>query len=304
MKIVQSSWQDKNGVKFHLQAWEPDAKSKAVVVLLHGLGEHIARYSVVSEALVKAGFDVMGFDLRGHGRSGGRRGHTPNYEALLDDIDILLNRVTDRYPRRPVFLYGHSLGGTLAINYVLRRSPRIQGVIATAPWLRAVAEAPPLKAMLARMLELILPTYTESWAQEPAALSRDPAVASAFERDPLVHNLITARMYRACTQEGLWALEHAAEFPLPLLLMHGTEDRLTSWEASQEFAHRLGKRVTWWLWDGWYHELHNEPQRARMLRTMVNWMNRRLENQRKPSASAGQMRQGMRKSWPILKNGA
>lgn len=170
MKILQSSWQDKNGVKFHLQAWEPDAKSKAVVVLLHGLGEHIARYSVVAEVLVKAGFAVMGFDLRGHGRSGGRRGHTPSYEALLDDIDILLSRVADRYPRRPVFLYGHSLGGALAINYVLRRSPRIQGVIATAPWLRAVVEAPPLKAMLARMLEPILPTYTESWAQEPAAL--------------------------------------------------------------------------------------------------------------------------------------
>ncbi|MFH1185758.1 MAG: alpha/beta hydrolase [Chloroflexota bacterium] len=304
MKILQSSWQDKEGITFHAQSWEPDARPTAVVALLHGLGEHIARYAVFAEALVKAGYAVIGFDLRGHGRSGGRRGHTPSYEALLDDIDTLLVRVKGRYPRQPVFLYGHSLGGALAINYVLRRAPRIQGVIATAPWLRTVIEAPPLKAALARILEPILPTYTERWAQEPTELSQDPAVASAFARDPLRHNLISARMYRACTQAGEWALEHAAEFRLPLLLMHGTADSLTSWEASQEFARRLGRKVTWRLWDGWYHELHNEPERRRVVQTIIAWMNRKLENRRSARPPAGQMRPGMRKSRPILNPGA
>lgn len=304
MKILQSSWQDRNGITLHLQGWEPDARPRAVVALIHGLGEHIARYSAFAEALAKAEYAVMGFDLRGHGRSGGRRGHTPSYEALLDDIDSLLGRVRDRYPRRPVFLYGHSLGGALAINYVLRRAPNIQGAIVTAPWLRTLVGAPPLKAALARILEPILPTYTETWAQEPAELSRDSTVASAFERDPLRHNLISARMYRACTQAGEWALEHAAEFRLPLLLMHGTADRLTSWEASQEFARRLGSRVTWRLWEGWYHELHNEPERRRVLQTIIAWMNRRLENPRSARPPAGQKRPGMRKSRPILNHGA
>ena len=301
MKTLQSSWLDKNGIKLHMQAWEPDARPKAVVGLLHGLGEHVMRYAATAETLVKAGYAVMGFDLRGHGRSGGRRGHTPSYEALLEDVDALLERIRSRHPRRPVFLYGHSLGGSLALVYALRRSPRIRGVIATAPWLKAVVPAPPLKAAIARIVEPILPTYTERWAQVAWDLSQDPAIARDFERDPLVHNFISARLYRASTEMGAWALEHAAEFPLPLLLMHGSEDRLTSWQASQEFARRLGKKCTWKLWKGWFHELHNEPESRLVLRTMIDWMNRRLEPGRQPRRMAGQMRPGMRKSGPIRK---
>jgi alpha-beta hydrolase superfamily lysophospholipase len=304
LNVLQSSWQDKNGIKLHLQAWEPDARPKAVVAVLHGLGEHVARYAPIAGALVKRGFAVMGFDLRGHGRSGGKRGHTPSYETLLDDLGALLDRIAVRYPRRPVFLYGHSLGGALAINYVMRRPSKIKGVIATSPLLVTVVKAPPLKVAVARLLDPILPTYTDRWAVEPKSLARDPAVGDAYERDPLVHDFITSRMYLAATEAGQWALDHAADFPLPLLLMHGTEDRLTSWEASREFARRLGSKVTWRSWEGWYHELHNEPERSRVVRVMTTWMNGRLEKGRVPHASAGQMRPRMRKSGPTLRKGA
>jgi alpha-beta hydrolase superfamily lysophospholipase len=304
LNVLQSSWQDKSGIKLHLQAWEPDARPKAVVGMLHGLGEHVARHIFEAQALVKSGFAAMGFDLRGHGRSGGRRGHTPSYETLLDDVGTLLDQIADRYPRRPVFLYGHSLGGALAMNYAMRRPSRIRGVIASSPLLIAAVKPPPLKAALARILEPILPTYTDHWAAESKSLARDPEVGKAYERDPLVHDLITSRMYVAATEAGQWALNHAADFPLPLLLMHGTEDRLTSWEASREFARRLGKKVTWRSWEGWYHELHNEPERRRIVRLMTTWMNGRLENTRSPRSSAGQMRPRMRKSRPILRKGA
>jgi alpha-beta hydrolase superfamily lysophospholipase len=304
LNVLQSSWQDKNGIKLQMQAWEPDTRPKAVVGLLHGLGEHVARYSAVARLLVKSGFAVMGFDLRGHGRSGGRRGHTPSYETLLNDLGVLLEQIADRYPRRPVFLYGHSLGGALAINYVLRRPSKIRGVIATSPWLIAMVKAPPLKAGLARILDPILPTYTDRWAVEPKSLARDPEVGDAYERDPLVHSFITSRMYLAATGAGQWALDHAADFPLPLLLMHGTADRVTSWEASREFARRLGRNVTWRSWEGWYHELHNEPERGRIVRAMTAWMNGRLEKAGPSRSSAGQMRPRMRKSRPILRKGA
>ena len=282
MKVLQSSWQSRDGIKLHLQAWEPDDRPRAAVALLHGLGEHVGRYNGMALAMVQRGVAVMGFDLRGHGRSGGRRGHAPSYDTLLDDIDALLERLKSRYPRVPVFLYGHSLGGTLAINYVMRRATRLRGVIATGPWLRHVVPAPAWKVSLARVLEPILPTYTERWRQESRELTQDPTSRAEFDRDPLVHNLISARMFRACTEAGEWALEHAADFPVELLLMHGTEDRLTSWEASAEFARRLGKKCTWRAWDGWYHELHNEPGRARVASAMVAWMKHRLED--KPGA--------------------
>jgi alpha-beta hydrolase superfamily lysophospholipase len=296
VRILQSSWQDGSGVKLHMQTWEPDSRPKAVVLLLHGLGEHIVRYADVAEALVRARFVVTGFDLRGHGRSGGRRGHTSSYAVLLDDIDALLARVRSDYPRSPIFLYGHSLGGALAINYVLRRSPTIKGVIATAPWLRAVVQAPAWKVLVARVVEPILPIYTQKWRQGPTDLSRDAAVMTAAQHDPLMHDFITARMYRGATEAGEYALEHAAEFPLPLLLMHGTEDKLTSWQASSEFAQRVGRRCTFRLWEGWYHELHNEQGKATIVRTMVSWMNRRLRPASSSRVSSGQMRRGMRKS--------
>ena len=304
MKILQSSLESQDGLKLHLQSWEPDARPRAVVVLVHGLGEHIARYAAVAADLVRAEFAVVGFDLRGHGRSGGRRGHTPSYAALLDDLGSVLELAGDRHPRRSVFLYGHSLGGALAINYAMRRSSKLVGVIASAPLLKAMVSASPLRIALSRILEPLLPTYTERWDAKPADLSMDSSVGDAYARDPLVHDFISARMYRAGTQAGMWALEHAAEFPLPLLLMHGTGDRVTSFEASMEFARRLGKKCTLKLWEGAYHELHNDLERPRVLRTMILWMNRRLENSRIRGAAAGQKRPAMRKSRPLPRLGA
>ena len=158
MRILQTSRQDARGLRLHYQAWEPDGKPQAVVALVHGLGEHVARHAHLGEALVAAGYAMMGFDLRGHGRSGGLRGDAPSYETLLDDIDVLMDWVKTSHPRVPVFMYGHSLGGGLVLNYVLRRAPRVRGVIASSPWLRTVVKLTPLQAFLARTVAPIFPT--------------------------------------------------------------------------------------------------------------------------------------------------
>ncbi len=276
MRILQSSRQDGQGPRLYYQAWEPDGKPQAVVALVHGLGEHVARHAELGEMLVGAGYAMLGCDLRGHGRSGGLRGDTPSYEILLDDIDALMAWVRECHPRLPVFMYGHSLGGGLVLNYVLRRAPRVRGVVASSPWLRTVVKLTPLQSLLAGTLAPIFPTVRQKWGQ-PSVLARDPEVGHAFERDPLTHDLISARMYLECVRAGEWALEHAGEFPAPLLLMHGSADRLTSWEASLEFAQRVGRRATWRKWDGAYHELHNEPQGRQVRKVIVNWIKRRLE---------------------------
>ena len=276
MRILQTSRRDSRGLRLHFQAWEPDTKPRAVVALVHGLGEHVARHAPLAQALVRSGYALMGFDLRGHGRSAGLRGDAPSYEALLDDIDILMHWVQTSHARVPVFLYGHSMGGALVLNYALRRSPRVRGVIATSPWLRTVVKLTPLQTFLARTVAPILPTLRQKWGQ-PTVLSRDPAVAPAFEHDPLTHGLISARLYLECVRGGEWALEHAHEFPVPLLLMHGTADRLTSWEASREFAKRAGRKVTWRKWEGSFHELQNDLQASRVRTAILNWIGRRLE---------------------------
>lgn len=273
MKTFEAESQSRDGLHFYGRGWEPDGKTKAAVALVHGLGEHVGRYAHVGQAFAEAGYALIGFDLRGHGKSEGPRGHTPAYDALMDDIGQFLEQVKARYERLPLFLYGHSLGGNFVLNYALRRSPKVSGVIATDPWLKLAFQPPALQVALGRMMNKIAPGFTQHSGLEIAALSRDPGIVKAYVNDPLVHDKITARLFVETYESGLWALEHAANFPLPLLLMHGTADRITSVDASRQFAERGGEKVTWRAWDGWYHEIHNEPEKAQVLAVMIQWMN-------------------------------
>ena len=277
MKTYESGWENKDDLKFYVRSWVPVKKPKAVVALIHGHGEHSGRYDHVGEAFTRAGYALTAFDMRGHGRSGGPRGHTPDYEALMGDMAEFLALVEGRYPKLPLFLYGHSTGGNLVLNFTLRRKPDVIGVIATGPWLKLAFEIPAVRLVLVKAMDKIAPGFTQDSRLETAALSRDPEVVKAYVNDPLVHHKISVRFYNSMYESGLWAIEHAPEFPVPLLLMHGSADRLTSFQASREFAERAGKKVTWRAWDGWYHEIHNEPEKAKVLKVMIDWMDQRLK---------------------------
>jgi alpha-beta hydrolase superfamily lysophospholipase len=260
----------------YTKGWGPEKKPKAVICLMHGLGEHIGRYKHVGEALTQAGYALLGFDLRGHGNSAGPRGHSPSYEALMDDIAAFLDQAAERFPKLPYFLYGHSLGGNLVLNYTLRRKPKLAGVIATGPWLKLAFEPPAMKVKLGRVMDKIAPGFTQASGLETAALSHDPKVVRAYEKDPLVHDKISARLFVAIYESGQWALAHAAKFPLPLLLMHGSADRLCSAEATRQFAKTAGKNVTLDVWEGWYHEIHNEPEQSKVFKVMTKWLDEQL----------------------------
>ena len=270
---METTWtfQSEDDVTFFAREWKPDS-AKAVIALVHGHGEHIGRYEHVAEAMNAAGYAMTGFDLRGHGRSTGKRGHTPSYDALLEDVMRFLRQTATRFPEMPIFLYGHSLGGNLVLNTALRRKPAVKGVIATGPWLRLAFEPPAVKIALAKTMQSLLPGMLQSSGLETAALSHDEAVVRAYENDPLVHDKISARMFVVMYDAGLWALEHASELTIPLLLMHGSADRLTSADASREFAERAGDKATLKIWDDAYHEIHNEPEKEEVFRTMITWM--------------------------------
>ncbi len=276
METFEWNWKTLDGLQMYSKGWVPKGKPKASICLVHGHGEHIGRYEHVAAALTEKGYVMLGFDLRGHGRSAGPRGHTPSYEALMDDITAFFGQIEGRYPDLPRFLYGHSLGGNLVLNYALRRKPALRGVIATGSWLKLAFEPPASKVSLGKMMNNILPSFTQSSGLETAALSHDPAVVEAYENDPLVHDKISTRLFVSTYDSGLWALGHAAEFPLPLLLMHGTADRLTSAEASRQFAEAGGKQVTLKLWEGWYHEIHNEPEKTQVFKVMTDWLDKHL----------------------------
>jgi len=271
MKLTDVNWTSTDGMPLVGRCWEPTGEPRAVVCLVHGLGEHCGRYAHVAAALNDAGYAVLACDQRGHGRSGGKRGFTPSYEALMNDIGLLLGQAEQRFPGKPRFLYGHSLGGNEVINYALRRRPDLAGVVSASPGLRTAFKPPALQLATGRLMNRLWPAFTMSNGLELAALSRDPAVIAAYQADPLVHDRLSARLGMGLLESGEWAIAHAAEFPLPLLLMHGTADRLTSHQASQQFAAKA-PTCTLKLWEGLYHETHNEPEKGEVIGFVVGWL--------------------------------
>jgi acylglycerol lipase len=264
-----------DGLTLYGQYWNV-TDPKAVICLVHGMGEHSGRYAHVAEFFNKNGYSVIIYDQRGHGRSGGKRGHTPSYDQLMDDISLLLKQADSISPGVPKFLYGHSMGGNLVINYALRKKPAIKGVISSSPWLKLAFEPPAGKVKLAKIVNGIFPSLTQSSNLDVSAISRDTAVVNAYKNDHLVHDKISSNMFLSVHESGLWALEHAQEFPLPLLLFHGTADKLTSYKASEEFSKKVKGNITFKTWDGFYHEPHNEPEKQMVFGLVKEWIEKEL----------------------------
>jgi len=188
---TEFNWRSNDGLQFYAQAWTPEEEPRAAVALVHGLGEHSGRYAHVAAAMTAAGYALVGFDLRGHGRSEGKRGHSPSWDTLMDDIARLVEETSNRFPGRPVFLYGHSLGGNLVLNYVLQRKPQLAGAIVTSPILRTAFQPPAWKIKLGETLYNLWPAFSLTNEIDPKGISHDSQVVSAYVNDALVHNRVS-----------------------------------------------------------------------------------------------------------------
>ncbi len=268
------------GLTFHVQDWEPDSPPKAALILVHGLGDHVARYAHVGKALTDAGYALIGFDLRGHGRSGGARGHFPSLDAVLGDINRFREFVMGRYAGLPVFLYGHSLGGLLSLTYALQNpGAGFKGVVATGAALRSALQEQKAKIAMAKVLGSLIPATTIPSGLDATSISRDKAVVEKYVNDPLVHDKASLGLGKASLTAIDLCFARASEFAYPLLIMHGKADVLTYPSGSEDFAKLAGKKngdVTLKLWDGLYHEIHNEPEQADVFRAMVAWLDARI----------------------------
>ena len=274
---IKWRFKSQDGLELFAHAFPAKDEPKAVICIVHGHGEHIERYEHVAHALNQAGYSVIGYDHRGHGQSEGPRGHIPSYDLLLDDLSRFRKEVNDYYPDLPHFIWGHSMGGNVVLNYILRHNPPTKGVIATGPWLKLAFEPPAIQLFLGKMMDKIKPDFTQETNLDTAALARDPDVVRAYEEDSLVHGKASARLIVEMLANGDYALEHASELKAPTLLMHGGADRVTSAEASKTFAANApADKLTLKIWDGFYHELHNEPEKDEVFKTIIEWMDARL----------------------------
>jgi alpha-beta hydrolase superfamily lysophospholipase len=276
MAHTQYSWKTKENICLFAQAWAPDGDIKAVLTLVHGIGEHSGRYESVGMMLNIEGYALLGMDLRGHGKSEGSRGHF-TFEEGLDDIDLMLSQARELFPGKPIFLYGHSMGGLLVLDYAMKRPvDALQGLIVTSPALGTATPVPGWKINLARVMKTINPSMTMDNGLDVSAISHNPGVVAAYKSDPLVHPLISARLGWDLLQTGPWLIEHAAEFPaVPILLMQGNADRIVDPAATRKFAKTVKKAdITFQLWEGGYHEMHNEPNRDEVFNVMLHWLDR------------------------------
>jgi len=265
-----------DGLKLACRIWEVPGPPRGVVCLLHGLGEHGGRYDHLAQFLNRAGWTVHALDLRGHGISEGKRGHAPSYDQILEDISLFLGKVALRFAGTGLFLYGHSMGGALAINYTLRKSPALSGVVATGPLFETAFPPPAGKLALARVLRRLWPSLTLQSGLDAAAISRDGEVVAAYLNDPLVHDRLSVSLGLGMLEAGKWALDRAPALRVPCLIMHGNGDRLCLSRASELFSLRAGALSTLKIWPGLYHELHNEPEKEEVFAWLLNWLEKPL----------------------------
>jgi alpha-beta hydrolase superfamily lysophospholipase len=273
MQPIDFQRKNRTGTPLFFLHW-PHPKPRAVVCLVHGMGEHVGRYAHVAKYFLENGIAMLGFDHQGHGRTVGKRGHSEGLASMLDDIDLLLYEARALYPGSPIFLYGHSMGGNLVLNHVLRRKPTVAGVIATGPWIRLPKPPSALLVGFAKTICHIAPKLTQANGLDVNGLSNDIAVIRAYQADPLVHDRISVKMGAELLAAANWLDYYKGVAPCPALLMHGENDPITSPGGTIDFAKRMTGDVTLKLWPGLKHEIHNERQQIEILAEMVGWMGR------------------------------
>ena len=253
-----------DGLKLHLHHWGVTEPSK-VVCIVHGLGEHGGRYSEVAKFFNHINCAVLAMDIRGHGLSEGKRGHTRSYELLLFDIEELLKAARAEYPDIPMILFGHSMGGNLVANFVkTMTTSELAAFVLSSPFFDVAFEPPRWKVNLAKFVGKLLPGLVQSNEIDVEAISRDLEEIKKYKEDALVHDRISVRLFLELTKHGKAVLENKTPLKIPGLHYHGDADRLVSYPASEVFAERNKKHLKWIPLKGTYHEPHNDLDRGQV----------------------------------------
>jgi alpha-beta hydrolase superfamily lysophospholipase len=262
-------------VELHGHAWLPEAEPRMVVVLSHGLGEHLGRYQWLAERLVQTGCAVYAVDHRGHGRSGGAApANIDRFDYVVSDLSTFTGRAQREHPGVPTVLFGHSMGGLIALDCALRNPRGLVGLVLSAPALAAAEAVPAMKLAIAKLMSRIAPNVG-AVKLEAASVSRDPAVVRAYEQDPLVfHGSVPSRTAVELLSAMDSVAARASQLRLRVLAQHGTADRLVPLGGVQPVYQRLGEQRlrSLRIYEGLYHEIYNEPERERVLADLLSWL--------------------------------
>jgi lysophospholipase len=262
-----------DGVRLEYRVWRAPHES-AALVLVHGLGEHGGRYAAFGEALAQRSISTWALDLRGHGRSGGRRGHLPSFDLLLQDTELFRREVeVHSGPAVPLFLLGHSMGGLITLRYLQEYAHRFCGAIIISPWLATAMPVPRWKRFAAGVLRRVSPALPIKHGMNSSHLSRDADAVRAYDADPLVHGSITPRAFAEISAAMDLVLERSEQLTLPLLFLLAGDDRIVDTGRTLAFTRALpGPDVSVDVYADHYHELLHEAERQRAYRQIGAWI--------------------------------
>lgn len=267
----------------YVQGWFPEGRPVGSVVISHGLAEHGGRYATLAAALNAAGWAVHAIDHAGHGHRGGRRADIGRMSRVVKDLAGVVRLARDNAPGVPVVLFGHSLGGLIALRCALELEGELDGLVLSAPALDPGEAAPRGRLLLGRLLARLAPGV--GMLTLPAdAISRDPDIVAAYECDPLVYRgSIPVRTLVEMLDTMRELRDAAPRLEVPVLIQHGTADRLVPLAAVQAIYQRVGQpaRRTLITYPGLYHEIYNEPERSRVVADLLAWL------EQWPARSAG-----------------
>jgi alpha-beta hydrolase superfamily lysophospholipase len=277
MNHIEGKFKGYNNLALYHQCWLPSNEPKTVLLLVHGLHEHSGRYMNLVNHFVAKGYAVYGFDQRGHGKSQGLRGYVEQFSYFINDLNTFLSIVRSEHQDAKIFIVGHSIGGTIATAYAVYHQAQFDGLILSGATLKAGTSISRGLIIIARLLSLLLPKMG-LYVIDASAISRDKAIVDAYVDDPLVYRgKIRARLGTELIKVMQILPRQMPKISLPILIMHGTADRLSDPNGSQMLYDGVSSRdKTLKLYDGFYHEIFNEPGHEQVFVDMEAWLAARI----------------------------
>jgi acylglycerol lipase len=273
MKHTEGTFKSVRDLNIYYQAWLPDGDVKAVLFIVHGLGEYCGRYTNVVNHFVPLGYAVYGLDHIGHGKSDGGREQVERFEDYTEPLTIYYNMVKGWQPGKPIFILGHSMGGLITTYYLLENQDKFKGAIISAPGIKVPANISPMTITMGKILSGIAPK-AGILALDATGVSRDPEVVKAYVNDPLVfHGKTPARLASEMLKAMQRVTAEVGKITLPFIAIQGSADKLVDPTGAQMLYDRAGsKDKTLKVYEGLYHEVHNEPERETMFKDLEAWL--------------------------------
>ena len=264
-KSISKNILSKYGYKIFLRSWSTDRPPSHNILIIHGLGEHSGRYDEFANFFLKKNIGVFAFDLVGHGKSEGVKGHVSKIENFIDDIEEVLTKVRKKYINIPIILFGHSLGGCLALNYLIeRKSKEINSAIISSAWIITKVKLPKYLLKFQHLLSLIFPKIRLNNRLNPNDLSKDKEIVKNYINDPYVHDRISLNLFKEVNKGIKKIKKESHKLNLPILITHGKKDRIISHKGSEllnkEITHSKLK-----LFENIFHEPHNDLEKKEVL---------------------------------------